>query len=117
MFVVKRVYEPPARSDGLRVLVDRLWPRGLTKEAARIDRWAKEIAPSAELRKEFHHQPGKWSEFRERYFAELAANPAVVAELRSVAKRQTVTLLYAAKDTQFNNAVALAEYLRSRQRA
>lgn len=108
-FRVKRIYEPPADSDGERVLVDRLWPRGLSKKKAAVNRWEKELAPSDELRRWFAHDTDKWPEFRRRYFAELDAEPAGLADLR--ATRGRVTLLFAARDEQYNNAVALKEYL------
>src|SRR5690606_4840134 len=109
---VKRVYDPPAPDDGLRVLVDRLWPRGLKKEDARIDLWLKEVAPSAELRRWFGHDPSRWDEFRRRYAAELRANPAVLEELRaSLRGRGVATLLFAARDAERNNAVALKALL------
>lgn len=108
---VKRVYEPPLPEDGFRVLVDRLWARGVRKEEARIDWWLKEIAPNHELRKWFQHDPQKWEEFQKRYFRELDQRPEVVAELLTKAKEGTVTLLYAARDEQFNNARALQIYL------
>ena len=107
----KRVYDPPARSDGRRILIDRLWPRGLSKAAARIDHWAKSVAPSTKLRHWYGHEPGKWQEFRRRYFAELDANPAGLAELRSQLGTGAVTLLYGSKETRHNNASALSEYL------
>jgi len=107
----KRVYDPPARSDGRRILVDRLWPRGLTKGKAGVDFWARAIAPSNELRKWYQHTPEKWPEFRRRYFAELDANPAGVAELRAQLGTGPVTLLFGSKETQLNNAAALVEYL------
>lgn len=108
---LKRAYEPPAASDGLRVLVDRLWPRGVSKEGARIDQWLKEIAPSTELRKWFGHDPAKWQEFRCRYFRELEEQREAVAALRRLIRAGTVTLVYGAKDEQHNDAVALREYL------
>jgi len=107
----KRVYEEPSSRDGFRILVDRIWPRGLSKDKARIDRWLKDIAPSAELRKWFGHDPARWDEFRARYFRELDAKPELVEEIRSRAKKTTVTLLYAARDPEHNNAVCLREYL------
>ena len=107
----KRIYEPPARSDGRRILIDRLWPRGLSKATARIDYWAKSVAPSTELRRWYGHEPPKWPEFRRRYFAELDANPAGVAELRVQLGSGTVTLLFGSKETRLNNASALSEYL------
>jgi uncharacterized protein YeaO (DUF488 family) len=108
---LKRVYEEPSAKDGERVLVDRLWPRGLTKEKAKVDLWLKEIAPSAELRKWFGHDPTKWVEFKKRYGAELKANAAQVAQLRAEAKKGPVTLVYGAKDEEHNDAVVLLEWL------
>ncbi|OGI46512.1 MAG: hypothetical protein A2151_03680 [Candidatus Muproteobacteria bacterium RBG_16_65_34] len=113
---VKRVYDPPAKTDGLRVLVDRLWPRGLSKDKAKIDHWLKDIAPSDGLRKWFAHDPDKWKEFKRRYFTELDKGPERVSELRALARKGTVTLLFGAKDAQHNNAVALAEYLVTKHR-
>lgn len=111
MVRIRRVYEEPAVDDGKRVLVDRLWPRGLSKEAARIDEWLKEIAPSDELRKWFGHDPARWDEFRERYRRELDARADLLGQLTSMAKEGTVTLLFAAKDEEHNNAVVLRELL------
>ena len=111
---VTRVYEHPEAADGTRVLVDRLWPRGLTKDKARVDLWLKEIAPSAELRKWFAHDPAKWTEFKQRYRAELKDKTEQVGELRTVAKKGPVTLLYGAKDEEHNQAVVLLEELRRR---
>jgi len=108
---VKRIYEEPAAADGTRILVDRLWPRGLTKEAARIDHWAKAIAPSNQLRQWYGHDAAKWDEFRRRYFAELDANAAGLEELRAQLRGRAVTLLYQSKEARINNAVALQEYL------
>jgi uncharacterized protein YeaO (DUF488 family) len=111
---IKRVYEPPAKSDGMRILVDRLWPRGLTKEKAKVDLWLKDISPSNELRKKFHGQPDDWEEFRKVYFAELksdtgqAAAKVLFAHLRA----GPVTLLYGARDEQHNNAVALLAWIK-----
>ena len=110
----KRIYDPPARSDGRRILIDRLWPRGLSKAKARIDFWAKSVAPSTKLRRWYGHEPGKWQEFRRRYFAELDANPAGLADLRSHLGTGTVTLLFGSKETRLNNASALREYLEGR---
>lgn len=108
----KRIYDPVARGDGVRVLVDRLWPRGLNKSDAKFDFWLKEIAPSAALRKWFGHRPDRWAEFRNRYFRELDRNPQTRAELRAARKRnKSLTLLYAAHDSKCNHAVALSEYL------
>ena len=110
----KRVYEPRSASDGIRVLVDRLWPRGLSKETAGVDQWMPEISPSTALRKRFHGHPELWEEFQEHYFAELDANTEAVGRLVGEIERGPVTLLYAAKNTEHNNAVALREYLRQR---
>ena len=110
----KRVYDPPAPNDGLRVLVDRLWPRGLSRERAAVDLWLKDIAPSDNLRRWFDHAPARWEAFRERYQAELAGAPAVLQSLRTaLAGHQAVTLLFAAKDAGHNNAVALKAFLES----
>jgi uncharacterized protein YeaO (DUF488 family) len=108
---IKRVYEPPSPQDGARVLVDRVWPRGVTKEEANLALWLKEIAPSTALRKWFGHDPARWDEFRRRYIAELDANPAPVGELRALMRKGPVTLLYGAKDEAHNQARALADYL------
>lgn len=108
---IKRVYDPPAKSDGRRVLVDRVWPRGLSKAGARIDEWLKDVAPSTVLRQWFGHDPDKWKEFERRYFRELDANPAAVAQLRALARGRRVTLLFGARDILHNNAVALRSYL------
>lgn len=116
MIKVKRVYDQPQKSDGLRILVDRLWPRGLTKEKAGIDLWLKEIAPSDALRKWSHHDPKRWPEFKKRYFAELSKIPELVENILSQSKGKTVTLLFGTKDTQHNNAVALSEYLEKESR-
>lgn len=112
-FVAKRVYEPVAATDGQRVLVDRLWPRGLSKEAAALDAWLRELAPSSELRQWFQHDPSKWPEFRRRYFSELDAHPEALEPLLGLERPGTVTLLYSAKDEAHNNAVALTEYLQA----
>jgi len=109
---LKRAYEEPSRSDGLRILVERLWPRGLSKERAAVDVWLKEIAPSPELSRWYGHDPGKWEEFQKRYWAELDANPDAVAELRRKAREGPVTFVYAARDERHNGALALKEYLR-----
>ena len=108
---VKRAYEEPDREDGERILVDRLWPRGLTKEKARVDLWLKDVAPSTELRKWFAHDPSKWAEFRSRYLAELKTNKEPLSLLRQEAAKGTVTLVYGAKDQQHNEAVILQELL------
>lgn len=113
---VKRAYEPPARADGKRVLVERLWPRGLTKARAAIDLWLKDVAPSPALRKWFAHDPAKWSEFKRRYRRELRDRPEVVEELRRLCRRGAVTLVYGARDEQHNGALVLAEYLTAAKR-
>jgi uncharacterized protein YeaO (DUF488 family) len=104
---IKRAYVPSARADGTRVLVDRLWPRGVSKEALAVEQWMKEIGPSDALRRWFDHDPERWAEFRRRYTAELAKQPALLAELRSLARKATLTLVYGARDEAHNNAVAL----------
>ncbi len=111
MFRLKRAYERPARGDGLRVLVERLWPRGLTKEEAAIDLWLKDVAPSTELRKWYGHDPARWETFRKRYSKELDQHPEAVDLLREKAKKGTVTLIYAAHDQQHNSALVLKEHL------
>jgi uncharacterized protein YeaO (DUF488 family) len=113
---IKRVYQPPQPEDGARILVDRLWPRGLSRERARVDLWLKEIAPSATLRRRFHGDPGGWEEFRTAYYAELE-EPAAQMAVRSLLdqlRREPVTLLFAARDEDRNNAVALKEWLDKR---
>ncbi len=114
---VKRVYEPPAGSDGTRILIDGIWPRGVTREQARIDEWARELAPSPELRHWFGHEPARFDEFRRRYTAELAAHEDKLRELRARARAGTLTLVYGARDREHNNAVVLAEILRRGRRA
>ena len=109
----KRIYEKPARSDGRRILIDRLWPRGVSKDTAQLDFWAKSVAPSDELRRWYQHDPSKWDEFRKRYFAELNANPDGLTELFENLGAGTVTLLFASKEEQLNNAAALRDYLES----
>ena len=110
--ILRRVYAHDAEPAGIRVLVDRLWPRGISKSAAPWDVWLKEIAPSDNLRKWFAHDEAKWPEFKERYFAELDAAPAVVAQMLTILRQnQNVILLYSAKATEMNNAVALKEYI------
>jgi uncharacterized protein YeaO (DUF488 family) len=106
----KRIYEPANREDGARILVDRLWPRGITREVAEIDLWLRNIAPTTELLRWFDHQPDRWSEFRRRYYAELSSSPAV-EQLRKTAFKKTVTLLYTSGDPQCNHAMALAAYI------
>jgi uncharacterized protein YeaO (DUF488 family) len=108
---IKRVYEKPAKGDGKRILVDRLWPRGLTKEKASIDLWLKNIAPSTELRKWFGHDPDKWKEFKKRYHQELEKNNEQVSILYGELEKRVVTLVYGAKDEQHNEALVLKEWL------
>jgi len=108
---LKRAYEEPSEKDGLRILVERLWPRGLTKEKAAVDLWLKDVAPSPELRKWFGHDPARWEGFQKRYDAELDANPDAVAELRRKIHEGPVTLIYAAHDEEHNGALALKSYL------
>ncbi|TCQ77986.1 uncharacterized protein YeaO (DUF488 family) [Ochrobactrum sp. BH3] len=110
---IKRIYEEPQSEDGFRVLVDRIWPRGMTKEKAALDLWAKDIAPSSALRKWFNHDISKWSEFENRYRGELANNEAAILELMQKAAQQHVTLLYGARDEQHNQAVVLQDFIQS----
>ncbi|MBN6517994.1 DUF488 domain-containing protein [Acinetobacter pittii] len=111
---IKRIYENAEPSDGKRILVDRLWSRGISKENAHLDLWLKEIAPSTELRKRFHAAtPDHWQEFKQRYLKELETNPAV-QELQQIALKNTITLLYSAKDVENNHAIILKEYLLSK---
>jgi uncharacterized protein YeaO (DUF488 family) len=116
MIMLKRAYDPVSRSDGTRFLVERLWPRGITKGKLHVDAWLKEVGPSTELRKWFSHDPEKWDEFRKRYFRELDAQPEAWRSIQSIARRGTVTLVYSSHDTEHNNAVALQEYLRAKSR-
>ncbi len=111
MIRLKRAYDPVEKSDGFRVLVERLWPRGLKKEAVPLDLWLKEIAPSPELRKWFGHDPAKWEQFRQRYWQELKDRPELVQQIRQQSRKGKVTLVYSAKDEEHNDAVALKEYL------
>lgn len=111
LILIKRAYEKPTPNDGYRVLVDRLWPRGISKAEAAIDLWLKDVAPSGELRKWFAHEPAKWDEFRRRYFRELDSEPDAVQKLVDRSHRGRLTLVYGAKEERFNNAVALKEYL------
>jgi uncharacterized protein YeaO (DUF488 family) len=113
---LKRAYDQPGKNDGLRILVDRIWPRGVATVSARIDLWLKELAPSTELRKWFGHDPVRWVEFRERYFRELEKNARVVAELEQQIGSKPVTLVFGARDEQQNNAVALKEFLERRRK-
>jgi uncharacterized protein YeaO (DUF488 family) len=108
---IKRVYELPEKDDGYRILVDRLWPRGISKEKAKIDSWLKELAPSTTLRQWYGHDPAKWPEFKSRYSAELDARPELVEELLNYVRKGTVTFVYSSKELRLNNAVALKEYI------
>ncbi|MBS1606589.1 MAG: DUF488 domain-containing protein [Bacteroidetes bacterium] len=114
---IKRIYDPPAKSDGYRVLVDRLWPRGMKKEAADIDEWAKDLAPSTDLRKWFGHEPRLWSDFEKRYMDELRTNDAVKTFAKTHAGEKVITLLYGAKDEEHNHAIVLKKYLATRIKA
>ena len=116
MVQLKRVYEKPAKADGLRILVDRLWPRGLTKERAAVDEWLKELAPSTELRKWFAHDPDKWKEFQSRYRKELQEQKEALSLLKEKSKEQTMTLVYGARDEEHNEAVVLKQVLDGRRR-
>lgn len=111
---VKRAYAPATQRDGTRYLVDRLWPRGVKKDALSIEAWLKELAPTTELRKWFGHDPARWAEFKKRYFKELARQEDLWGPLRSAARKRTVTLVYSARDEEHNQAVALREFLESR---
>lgn len=116
MIILKRAYEAASRSDGTRFLVERLWPRGVSKEKLQVEAWLKEVGPSTELRQWFGHDPDKWAEFRRRYFRELDSRPEAWKPIASAARRGRVTLVYSSHDTQHNNAVALQEYLNARSR-
>jgi uncharacterized protein YeaO (DUF488 family) len=113
---LKRAYEPGTRSDGTRILVERLWPRGLSKGTLRVDAWLKEVGPSTELRQWFNHDPEKWPRFRDRYFRELDSRPEAWRPIVSAARRGAVTLVYSSRDTEHNNAVALKDYLQPKIR-
>lgn len=113
---IKRIYDPPAATDGLRILVDRVWPRGVSRQKTALDLWLKEIGPSTALRKWFGHRPERWPEFRKLYKKELSANPAM-KDLRVLAKARNVTLLFGARDEQRNQAAVLAEILNKRSRS
>ena len=108
---LKRAYEKPSPSDGCRILVERLWPRGLSKQAAAIDLWAKGVAPSPELRRWFDHDPDRWAEFKKRYFQELRARNEALEPVLEQARRARVTFVFGSRETRFNNAVALKEYI------
>jgi len=111
---IKRVYDQPAKSDGYRVLIDRIWPRGLKKTEARIDEWLKQIAPSTGLRKWFKHDPAKWEQFKRRYAAELKEHREELGKLVRESRKRTVTLVFGAKDIAHSNAMALKEYIERR---
>ena len=111
LLAVKRAYDEPSASDGFRILVDRLWPRGLSKEKARIDLWLKEVAPSNELRKWYGHEPARWPEFKRRYYRELAGAGEALATLRGHMAKGKVTLVFSSKEEKINNAIALAQFL------
>jgi uncharacterized protein YeaO (DUF488 family) len=111
MIELKRVYDRKDSTDGVRYLVERLWPRGIKKTELDLDDWLKDVAPSTELRKWFSHDPGKWTQFRRKYFAELDRAPEVCEPIRQAARKGTVTLLYSSHDAEHNNAVALKEYI------
>lgn len=108
---IKRIYEAPAKADGFRILVDRVWPRGMTKEKAAVGLWLKEAGPSTELRKWFNHDPAKWTEFKKRYTAELKKNSGPMDEIKEHAKKGVLTLVYSAKDEEHNQAVVIREFL------
>jgi uncharacterized protein YeaO (DUF488 family) len=111
MIKLKRAYDKPAKDDGERILVERLWPRGLTKEQAKLDLWLKDVAPSTELRKWFGHDPDRWIEFRQRYLKELRQNADLIKLLKRKAKEGTITLIYAARDEEHNGALVLKQFL------
>ena len=114
MLKLKRAYEPPAREDGQRFLVERLWPRGVKKSALRLDAWLKDVAPSPELRKWFSHDPRKWPEFQKRYRSELKQDPEACDQILDAARQGTVTLVYAARDPELNSAAVLRDYLKKK---
>ncbi len=109
MVKIKRVYDPPSPDDGKRILIDRLWPRGLKKEVAHVDEWLRDLAPSTELRKWFGHDPEKWAEFKKRYKKEIAGKSELIKRIKTEAKKGTVTLVFAAKDAEHSNAAFLKE--------
>lgn len=117
MIQIKRAYEAADKKDGERFLVDRLWPRGIKKESLAIEAWLKDVAPSTELRNWYHHDPARWEEFRRRYFSELKENPKAWQPLLEASRRGSITLVYSAKPTENNNAVALKEFLSQKGRA
>lgn len=111
MINIKRVYDQASATDGTRILVERLWPRGVKKDSLKIESWHKDVGPSTELRKWFSHDPAKWNEFRRRYYVELESNPEAWRPIAEAARHGTVTLIYSSHDTEHNNAVALKEFL------
>ncbi len=113
---LKRAYEKPAKTDGFRVLIDRLWPRGVRKEDLKLDQWLKELSPSTALRKWYGHDPEKWDEFRKRYFRELDAHPEGIKLLRAKMRTGPLTLVFSSKEERINNATALKEYLEGRRK-
>jgi uncharacterized protein YeaO (DUF488 family) len=117
MLKLKRAYDPVSHTDGTRLLVERLWPRGISKAKLHVDVWLKDVSPSTELRKWFSHDPAKWSHFRTRYYRELDAHPQAWRPIVSAARRGTVTLVYSSRDERHNNAVALLDYVRAKMRA
>jgi len=117
MLRIKRVYEPAAQTDGVRLLVERLWPRGVKKEKLRLDGWVKDVAPSTELRKWFGHDPAKWEEFRRRYWSEIDAHPGALQPIIEAQSKGVVTLLFSSHDAAHNNVVALKAYLESKGQA
>jgi uncharacterized protein YeaO (DUF488 family) len=117
MITLKRVYDSVSPTDGRRFLVERLWPRGVSKTKLRVDAWLKEVGPSTELRRWFSHDPGKWSEFRRRYFRELDSRPEAWQPIAAAARRGRVTLVYSSHDTEHNNALALQQYLQAKPRS
>lgn len=116
MIKLKRAYDPAARDDGIRFLVERLWPRGVKKNALRLNAWFKDVAPSTGLRRWFGHDPAKWAEFQRRYRAELDADPKVLEPILKAARRGPVTLVYSSRDTEHNNAVVLKAYVEAQTR-
>ena len=117
MLKLKRAYEPASRNDGRRLLVERLWPRGVSKDMLHVEAWIKDVAPSTELRKWFGHDPEKWDQFRTKYFKELDAHPDTWRPILAASRRGQVTLVYSSHDEEHNNAVALREYLQARSRS
>lgn len=115
MIKTKRAYDPASADDGKRILVDRLWPRGLKKDKARIDEWLKDIAPSTELRKWYSHDPAKWQEFKKQYKIELKDKKNIMDELRAASRKQTITLIFSSRELHLNNAEALKQFLSGKE--